>query len=777
MRALSLTVILVAISAVAGLRYDQLVAEARRQKAPIQKYHDFVKELLHGFRPNQLLKFVAEADGSRIEEFRAIVAEIQTSVENSASGIQNTICWDEIQYWLASVERWIIAEFKLFVTCSSFPNTTEGNQSKQDCINTYTPIKNDNAFAISQLDAIGKPPTGIMHYNLIWLGAYDECLEIMQPRPSNQTYTARYCSAYVPLGSLTGRSIGFQDGSCPTDSIGAVGQALQWHWCMPAQCSTEDVSNLFRSLSGEFCGASCLERHLAISWRAALVIFVLVVLLVFTLVSTAVDYCIQQPALRKAKSQGKKMPPRSKAFRALMCFSMYTNASEILDTKQKPGSINCIHGIRFISMTWVIMGHVFDSAGGTDNVSELFNFTHYFLHQAIANAYFSVDSFFFISGLLLGFLWFKETKTQSAKQVLSAPKWVMFYFHRYVRLTPVYALVLAAFTTLLPYMTVGPLWQQGTPIITDCEKNFWTNMLYINNLVNTDHMCYSVSWYMANDMQFHLVAPIILITLWYSRLGGILFSCILILISICLNFYSTTHFYLYAENIFGAPKDPRAGADGELNYFQYNYYAPWIRFPPYLIGIIIGMLMQIRYGTKRARIPYLVNAVGWMLATAVAMAAVFGLYHYSQGEMMDVGYRAAYSAFSRPGWALALGWLVFSCHYGYGGPINRFLSWKIWMPLSKLSYCAYLLHVFLYYVMSGTTSTNLHWDGPGSWILLRMVPLVVFSFVASFFISPWLELPFMKLEMVLLKTAPRQRNLVSPVENGANGVKPADAQL
>ena len=49
------------------------------------------------------------------------------------------------------------------------------------------------------------------------------------------------------------------------------------------------------------------------------------------------------------------------AERALLCFSVYTNGAKVLDTKTGPGSIDCIHGIRFLSMSWVVLGHVFIS--------------------------------------------------------------------------------------------------------------------------------------------------------------------------------------------------------------------------------------------------------------------------------------------------------------------------------------------------------------------------------------------------------------------------------
>ena len=43
----------------------------------------------------------------------------------------------------------------------------------------------------------------------------------------------------------------------------------------------------------------------------------------------------------------------------LLCFSLYTNGYKLLSTKQPPGSLTSINGIRFLSMSWVILGHTF----------------------------------------------------------------------------------------------------------------------------------------------------------------------------------------------------------------------------------------------------------------------------------------------------------------------------------------------------------------------------------------------------------------------------------
>ena len=58
--------------------------------------------------------------------------------------------------------------------------------------------------------------------------------------------------------------------------------------------------------------------------------------------------------------------------------------------------------------------------------------------------------------------------------------------------------------------------------------------------------------------------------------------------------------------------------------------------------------------------------------------------------------------FSRFTWSLGLALLVFACHYGYGGPINWFLSMKFWIPLSQVSYNAYLIHPLILTVIFGS---------------------------------------------------------------------------
>lgn len=65
--------------------------------------------------------------------------------------------------------------------------------------------------------------------------------------------------------------------------------------------------------------------------------------------------------------------------------------------------------------------------------------------------------------------------------------------YSFFRLTPCYAILIGISATLVTYTGNGPQWWLGGIDVGEeyCKKNWWTNLLYINNLVNTDEMVYN----------------------------------------------------------------------------------------------------------------------------------------------------------------------------------------------------------------------------------------------------------------------------------------------
>ena len=56
------------------------------------------------------------------------------------------------------------------------------------------------------------------------------------------------------------------------------------------------------------------------------------------------------------------------------------------------------------------------------------------------------------------------------------------------RLTPLYAAIIMIYTNLWMYMGSGPLWPPLNGSTYFCKDNWWTNLLYVNNLVRAKEM-------------------------------------------------------------------------------------------------------------------------------------------------------------------------------------------------------------------------------------------------------------------------------------------------
>lgn len=81
---------------------------------------------------------------------------------------------------------------------------------------------------------------------------------------------------------------------------------------------------------------------------------------------------------------------------------------------------------------------------------------------------------------------------------------------------------------------------------------------------------------------------------------------------------------------------------------------------------------------------------------------------------------AAYTSLSRILWPASLGWLIFACVHGYGGPINWLLSLAGWQPLARISYAIYIVHLPVQIVLTGSIRTPGYFSDWSAVIILRL---------------------------------------------------------
>lgn len=125
-----------------------------------------------------------------------------------------------------------------------------------------------------------------------------------------------------------------------------------------------------------------------------------------------------------------------------------------------------------------------------------------------------------MSGFLTAVLFIRQIKKNESKgkAIWNVRFFVMYYVHRYLRLTPTFMLVVMVSMNLTAYFGRGPFFPSTHGFESvGCSNSWWTDLLYVNNFVKPGEMCVSVSWYLANDMQFHWIAPLALIPFALKR--------------------------------------------------------------------------------------------------------------------------------------------------------------------------------------------------------------------------------------------------------------------
>lgn len=128
-----------------------------------------------------------------------------------------------------------------------------------------------------------------------------------------------------------------------------------------------------------------------------------------------------------------------------------------------------------------------------------------------------VDTFLLLSGLLFARLLMLELEKRKGRVNFG-----LLYIFRYIRLTPAYLAIIGLYSTILPRLGSGPLWNYRIGVEKErCVSSWWANLLYINNYVNTDQLCMFQSWYLSADTQLFILAPLILYPLWRCRKAGV----------------------------------------------------------------------------------------------------------------------------------------------------------------------------------------------------------------------------------------------------------------
>ncbi|KAL4713616.1 hypothetical protein ACJJTC_016699 [Scirpophaga incertulas] len=648
-------------------------------------------------------------------------------------------------------------------------------------------LNNNTQLMFKFLDSSARTPRRILKGNFVDLGSYWECLDINEV-VSDMTFEGKYCLIDVPLQQENRPNI---PGINPTQSLwssrlqeitstlpdktwlgdmkelemkrkivmhklgietvqtreeeASLEISFELAICIPKVCRTNDtLSEVLRqnfTFTDKFCRLPNDKPWVGGDY-AAISIFSIV--LVLTILSTSYD--VRHTLILKRDPQ--------KANRSFVIFSVYTNCRRFFTFKSNPEAIECLDGIRSFAMFWVIIGHTFVNQLQfiPANPLDLLEFMQSFWSLWITSAPITVDTFFLISGMLLVY-----TTAAKVSRMSLIKRLHLFYLNRLLRMFPVLAVTVLLQLSILNWITDGPYWSTVAFDVAGCRKNWWLSLLYVQNYVDTNHMCLRHSWYLAIDMQLYIIAPMVLFwvlggnkrSAWTALVG----SFIAVMAGSAI--YNTLKKFPSAAFALSRPD--------ELVYYSREYYIHVLpRAAPFFIGLVLGYVLHLCRG-RTINLPRGVSIILWLMAIIGSSASIIITYFVIQPDWENQVIDTIVNSVQRPIWAAAIAWMIFACKHGYGGPINWILTLHIFKIFGRLSYAIYLLHYPLIYIHNATTVAPIYFSTELS--MHRFFVDATIGTIAAFLVTIFIDSPCSAIIGMFLGGSKTKAARIDPKKN------------
>ncbi|KAH8337675.1 hypothetical protein KR074_006563, partial [Drosophila pseudoananassae] len=583
--------------------------------------------------------------------------------------------------------------------------STDDEQCSADMKVVVEALRTRSPWALKMLDSWGSFPSGVLYGTFYDLGNFDECLNVHQEISSSQTVLGKYCFMGIPIKDAT--------------EIEALkSMQIKIATCFPASCSGPQMESFAKqfyqimfnitessiSLNIDESGCQTSESE---PWDG-LTIFTVVFLSLLTLIvaiCTFYDYflCNDQSKCQTEIASVQRLICLISEKLPLLVKIISARANSralfrISDTSSNPNVIDCLHGIRCMSLIWVVYlhEHMYSLISPNINFTYAISWLEKPMGSFFQHGYFSVDTFLFIGGLLVSMTSLRTMEKTKGK--LNVP---MMYLHRVIRIWPVLAIAILIYVKMMPVLSGGPLFKSGFHGKEACINGWYWDLIFVQNYATQD--CLDQSWYLAVDMQLYILSPLLLIALYkWGKKAAFGIIVVVALLLCCLFATQMVNHYTVFNKL--------AGDDPEAN--QKLYLATHTHCAPWLIGFLFGYFLHSNRGRK-FELSWKMVWLGWILCLAMIFTSIFALYPAgrSGAPPLSTVEESLYYTLTRLGWPLAVGWVVFACIQGYGSLANSFLSSPLWQPLSRLSYSVYIWHMFIQEVNSRNVRTSTYFSG------------------------------------------------------------------
>ncbi|KAF2899933.1 hypothetical protein ILUMI_06250 [Ignelater luminosus] len=630
-------------------------------------------------------------------------------------------------------------------------------------------------WALKIFDSSPKFPVGMLYGSYYQLGNFDECISVQGKLPDyDRKIQGKYCLADVTLDNekenRIARSHGYYHNRV-SSSRNVFNSTLRWAICVPSSCNSQEIEAFLGELFSnavsypiftiEAPEINCYyEKYIPLTTLEIVFGCFAGIFVVFVVLATIYHVLRVYRSTRSINYSISNQNKPNTYQEILLSFSLVQNIRNLLRVKSSDLNLNCICGIRFLSMFLIVSSHslLFVIVGPVLNEDFQIEAVQKPQNAILLNHPLLVDTFLLISGFLMCRLLLLELEKRNGKVNVLA-----LYIGRYLRLTPSYFVVIALYCTFLVRFDSGPLWNKVISTEQNrCMTSWWANILYINNYVNTDNICMFQSWYLSADTQLFVLAPLIIYPLWkWPRIGETLLA-LSTLIAAIIPFVITFVYDLDPTTL----TFPAEMIDITTNpYFAFAYIKTHMRAIAYCIGLVAGYIVH-KLQSSNTKLSNSLVRISWILATIFGLSAVFSItvFYLPEHEFSTLE-SAAYSSLHKIAWSVSIGWVIIACLTDNSGPVKKFLSWSLFAPLSRLTYSAYLINGLIELHAYGTVRSAVYMS------VHNMASITIahflLTFTAAFILCILLESPLHNLERMILRGGPRQQQKQQQIVDNA----------
>ncbi|CAO1317393.1 unnamed protein product [Diamesa serratosioi] len=441
--------------------------------------------------------------------------------------------------------------------------------------------------------------------------------------------------------------------------------------------------------------------------------------------------------------------PTNQWFTLWTSFSLQRNWFRLI-AKSKPGfqDYKCIHAIRVFVLIALTFAHSFWSMLAIPFSNPIFveKKYHDFLSMVMMSGANMTQTFFVAGGILSGIFMLKllNKQNESNSKIL-----IESIIYRYIRLAPGMIFFIFFNSTWMVKLGSGPFWNKINQSEKQfCRKNWWVNVLFINNYFETNEKCMISSWFLATDFHLTIIGIILTVLVMKYPLRKLhIFGSALM-----LSFTTTVAviFYKKLDPVFViAPEDLRNQLiPATTNYFDYDT-PTHMNAGNYILGILIGVLYH-KYENKLIKLKrsFIFEVIWHLTWIAGLLISIFG-FPYLEHQNEKTFSTAIFGGIMKHYHGVLLGATMFGLILKYGGIISTICDSSVFGVFGKISYSYLVCHlVFIKYFTATATQMQAITE---QYMLMLAIGVFLLSNLAAMLLTMCMEIPLIVAAKALVQ--------------------------